>query len=251
MSPLHSSAQRLLAELLRRFGPHPTRAWAIPLDSDAGTARWLLACALLARSTDPARAAAALRAFDAAGLGPSELAFASPLPLARMLAREKLRDPDSLAPLLIRLARGLSQHAAGSLERLAAACDGLEPLASELARLAPGFGPASVLAFLRPLRDSWPAAREVPLDPNARAAAQHLGLLAEGDDAEGEPGVLRAALARLEDPAAADPAELADADPLELADAEWALSQLGRAACAHDRVARCPLAEQCPRREAC
>lgn len=231
------SARLLLAQLLRRFGPHPTRAWAIPLDSESGAARWLLASALLARSADPARAGAALRALDAAGLGPAELAGAKPLPLARLLAREALRDPDTLAPLLIRLARALRESAAPPLPRLAAACDGLEQLGSALARLAPGFGAASVLAFLRPLRDTWPAAREVPLDPNARAAALHLGLLAEGDDEEGEPAALRAAVA---EPGASDGPDLADA--------EWALAQLGRAACARERIARCPLGAECPRR---
>jgi hypothetical protein len=90
-----------------------------------------------------------------------------------------------------------------------------------------------VARFLRPLRERWPAAREVPLSPAARAAALHLGLLREGEDEEGEPGALRAALLRWPEAPA-------------LADAEAALARLGERACLRGRTARCPLGADCP-----
>lgn len=238
MSDAESIAAERLAALLARFGPHPTRAWPLALDTDGGCAQWLVGCALLARAADPTRAGAALRALAEAGFDPEALASASPLPLARLLAREKLRDPDSLAPLLIRLARALGETCGGSLASLAARCDGLAELGAALAHLAPGFGAAQVAAYLRPLRDRCTAAREIPLDPHARAAALHLGLIGEGDDADGEPSSLRAALARV--------AAESGSEPIELCDAEWALAQLGRAACSRERSERCPLGASCP-----
>ena len=104
---------------------------------------------------------------------------------------------------------------------------------ARLASLAPGFGAASVAGFLRPLRERWDQAREIPLHPAARAAAVHLGLLAEGEDTEGEPGALRAALGD-------DPAQPS------LADAEFALTRIGRVACMKNRSNRCLLADACP-----
>jgi adenine-specific DNA glycosylase len=65
----------------------------------------------------------------------------------------------------------------------------------------------------------------------------HLGLLREGQDLEGEPGALRAALREL-------------GDPLDLADLEAALERLGARACLRNRPERCPLAEACPARAA-
>jgi hypothetical protein len=240
VSPSDSIAAECLAAILARFGPHPARAWALDLDSDHGCVEWLVACALLARSSEPARAGAALRALAEAGLDAASLAGTSPLPLARLLAREKLRDPDTLAPLLIRLARGVAGHCGGSLPALAARCDGLGELGSALAHLAPGFGAAQVASFVRPLRDVWISAREIPLDPHARAAALHLGMIGETDDEDGEPSCLRAALARVQ--------RRAIAEPVDLCDAEWALAQLGRAACSRQRAERCPLGALCPTR---
>ena len=235
MVPRPDAAARALDLLSRRFGAHPARAWQIPLGAELGPEHWLIASALLGRAADPERAGAARRALAVAGLGPAELADAAALPLARLLARERLRDPDTLAPLLIRLARALRELPEGSLARLAAACEGLDALGARLVRLAPGFGVASALAFLRPLRGVWPAAREVALDPNARAAALHLGLIGEGDDEEGGPAALGAAHAR-------------GGIVLELADAEWALARLGRSACARGATARCALGAACPAR---
>ena len=108
-----------------------------------------------------------------------------------------------------------------------------QDLAARLARLAPGVGTATVTRFLRPLRDRWPAAREIPLSAAARAAAVHLSLLREGEDEEGEPGALRSALLR-------------EADAPVLADVEAALGRLGERSCLRQRPARCPLGQACP-----
>jgi hypothetical protein len=140
----------------------------------------------------------------------------------------------------VRLARACSalcRHWQGSAARLVDGADDLEDAGHRLVSLAPGLGPGTALRFLRPLRDRFAAAREVPLDENARAAALHLGLIAAGDDLEGEPGALRAALA-------------ADAgnDPPALAALEAALARLGRSACRRERADRCPLGDGCPLR---
>src|SRR6185436_18680127 len=121
----------------------------------------------------------------------------------------------------------------GDLDALAARCDGLDELGSRIAALAPGFGAATVLRFLRPLRDAWSAARETPLAEPARAAAVHLGLLGESEDLEGEPAALFAACAR-------------DVPELLAIDVEAALERLGAAACRRNQAARCPLGADCP-----
>jgi hypothetical protein len=59
--------------------------------------------------------------------------------------------------------------------------------------------------------------------------------LSEGEDAEGEPGALRAALRE-------------DSAQPSLADVESALTQIGTIACSRNRTARCPLGDACPRR---
>ena len=100
-----------------------------------------------------------------------------------------------MARRLVRIAAGLTERHAGSLEALAGAADSLEQLGARLASLAPGLGGASVSRFLRPLRDIWPTASDLPLDPAAHAAAVHLGWLEEGQDLEAAPGALRRALA--------------------------------------------------------
>ena len=97
-----------------------------------------------------------------------------------------------------------------------------------------GIGRATVLRFLRPLRETVGGAREVPLAPAARAAAIHLGWIDESDDEEGEPVSLRARIARDDD----------DAPPF--ADVEAALERLGAASCLRGRVKSCPLGAECP-----
>ncbi len=142
--------------------------------------------------------------------------------------------PERAAGGLVRAFAALEERYGGSLERLAGEAEDFEDLAGRLAGLAPGIGVATVTRFLRPLRDVWPLAAELPLSPAARAAAVHLGLIREGEDEEGEPGALRAALAR-------------EPDPPPLCDVESALDALGRRACLRNRPDRCPLAQHCPR----
>jgi hypothetical protein len=136
----------------------------------------------------------------------------------------------------VRASTSLFARHRGSLAALAGGADGLEELASALIALAPGIGAATASEFLRPLRERFSAARELPLAPAARAAALHVGLLQDAEDEEGEPGALRAVLAR-EQPAPA------------LADVEAALTRLGRAACRRGATQRCPLGARCPARE--
>ena len=230
--PLASRAARALVE---RLGGHPCTRAGIDLacdDSERGR-WWVLAC-LLSSRRDAARAERAFAALGSAGLdGIGALADARPEAAAACLAAAQLRDPSGLAARLCRSARQLRDGHGGSLDSLARGCVELDELGVRLAALAPGIGAGTVARFLRPLRDLWPAAREMPLLPAARAAAVHLGWLGAGEDEEGEPGALRAFLQ-------AEP----DAPPLR--EVEAALERLGSAACLRERPERCPLASDCP-----
>ncbi len=223
------------SDLVARFGGHPVEQLGIDLEAGEGPGRWLVAACLYGGRVDEGVARAAARALAAAGLAdPPDIALARPEALETALFGAGYPAPDLTARKLWRICNSLAERYGGSLDSLAAQSEQLEDLAARLARLAPGFGAASVAQFLRPLRDRWVQAREIPLHPAARAAAVHLGLLAEGEDAEGEPGALRAALRD-------DPAQPS------LADTEFALMRIGRVACSRKRVTRCPLADACPR----
>jgi hypothetical protein len=217
------------AEIVRRLGPHPAARAGLDLSRDGDAFRWLALALLLASGADEERALAALRAL------PESVAGEDPVALAAVLTRERVTKPEPVAATLVRAARAFDERWRGSLARLASEADDLETLGSRLTALAPGVGRATVLRFLRPLRDQLSAAREVPLTPAARAAAIHLGWITAGDDEEGEPVSLRARIAR-------DP----DAPPF--ADVEAALERLGSASCLRDRALRCPLEADCPRR---
>lgn len=224
------------SDLVARFGGHPVGKLGIDLEAREGPGRWLVAACLFGGRIDDEIAIAASRALAAAGFAdPKHVALARPEALEALLLGAGYPKPDVAARKIWRACGSLATHHGGSLDALAEQSEQLEDLAGRLARLAPGFGAASVARFLRPLRDRWVQAREIPLHPAARAAAVHLGLLAEGEDAEGEPGALRAALRE-------DPAQPA------LADVEFALTQIGMLACSQDRTARCPLGDACPRR---
>jgi len=222
------------SDLVARFGGHPVGELGIDLDADDGPGRWLVAACLYGGRVDAEIALSATRALAAAGLAdPTRIAHQRPEALEAQLLDAGYPAPDVTARKLWRVCDSLARHHGGSLDSLADQSEHLEDLAARLARLAPGFGAASVARFLRPLRDRWVQAREIPLHPAARAAAVHLGLLAEGEDAEGEPGALRAALRD-------------DPEQPSLADTEFALTRIGTVACSKNRASRCPLADACP-----
>jgi hypothetical protein len=217
-----------------RLGPHPARRLGLDLATEDGLARWTVAACLLVAARDEAAAEAARAALAARGLDmPAALAGAAPAALARLLEAAGVPRPEACALRLVRASASLCARYAGSLSRLLAGCDSLDEAGATLVSLAPGLGPATAVEILRPLRDRFTAARELSLAPAARAAAVHVGLLREGEDEEGEPGALRAALAR-------------EPSPPDLADVEAALTRLGRAACRRGATLRCLLAADCP-----
>ena len=222
------------AELVARLGPHPARRWGLDLGTDAGLGRWLVAACLLGPRGDEDAAGAARSTLAERGLdSPDGLASAGPKPVADALGAARYPKPEITAARLVRASSNLLTRHGGSLGRLAAAADGLDELGAAIVALAPGIGSATAAEFLRPLRERFSAARDLPLAAAARAAAVHLGWLGESDDVEGDPGVLRAALAR-EEPAPA------------LADVEAALTRLGRRACLRNTPQRCPLGPDGP-----
>jgi endonuclease III len=218
------------------LGGHPARALDLDLATVGDRARWLCAARLASERDAESKVHAAFHALEAAiGADPASLAAADPERVAVALADAGLRRFEPLAHGICRAARALTERHDGDLEGLAAGCDGLEELGGALASLAPGFGRATVLRFLRPLRETWSAARETPLAEPARAAARHLGLIGDGDDFAGEPATLRAVLA-------------ARAPGIAFDDAEAALERLGALSCRTGRTARCPLRDACPAR---
>ena len=224
-------------ELVERLGPHPAASLGIDPCDEEGAGRWFIAACLLAGRAEASAATDAYRALARDGLSsPREIAKADPTRIARWLAGAGYPKPDTAAQKLGRASAALVERWGGSLVAVAAGADDLGDLGARIAGLAPGVGPATVAFFLRPLREAWTAAREIPLSPAARAAALHVGLLREGEDEEGEPGALRAALA-------------AQPDAPSLSDAETALERLGRRACLRERVRSCPLGDDCPARE--
>jgi len=223
-------ARRAVAEL----GPHPAVRAGLDLADAGDRARWLVLARLLSeRAPEEVALAAFARLAARPGAAPDALAAADPAQVAAVLVEAGLRKPEALAHGLCRAAAALADRHRGDLEALAAGCDGLEDLGGSIAALAPGLGTATVLRFLRPLRNAWSAARETPLAESARAAAVHLGLLGASEDLEGEPAALRAASAR-------------HVPDLPANDLEAALERLGAAACRRNRAARCPLGAECP-----
>jgi hypothetical protein len=226
----HALARRAVAEL----GPHPSGRAGLDLAQPDDRARWLVLARLLSERIDEDVARSAFARLDAdPGATPDRLADAGPVRVAAALAAAELPRAEAVAPVLCRAAAALCDGYRGDLDALAAQCDGLDELGARIAALAPGIGTATVLRFLRPLRDVWSAARDTPLAEPARAAAVHLGLLGASEDLEGEPGALRAACARA----------LPDLAPV---DVEAALERLGAAACRRNQTARCPLGVDCP-----
>jgi hypothetical protein len=218
-----------------RLGIHPARTLDLDLSAPEDVSRWFVASCLLASRVDEARALAAYRAL--ARTGPArleDLADADPAALGARLEAAGLSRGTLLAQRLVRAALRLRGCGAGTLQALVGQAEGLEDLGARLAGLASGVGTATVLRFLRPLRDVWPAARETPLSAAARAAACHLGLSTPAAMDAADPDALRAGLR-------------AAGATAELADVEAALERLG-AFCLRGRTARCPLGDACPAR---
>jgi hypothetical protein len=220
--------------LVARMGPHPTTTLGLDLAQPGEAERWLVAACLIAGRASEALALTTTRELAARGLDqPAAIAKAGAGPVEAILAHAEYPRPESMAQRLVRAGQSLGERHGGSLGSLAARAESLEELGSQLAGLAPGIGAATVLRFLRPLRELWPAAAETPLDPAARAAAIHLGWLGASEDEEGAPGALHAALLR-------EP----EAPPL--ADVEAALARLGSRSCLRERPDLCPLGPRCP-----
>jgi hypothetical protein len=221
--------------LVGLLGGHPLAGFAIePADGDVALLRWWVAALLLSSRRDAARAESAFEALSKAGLVELEtLGTATPEVVAAELEAAGAHDPMSPATRLVRSAKSLAEHHGGSLEALAGGCTTLEEIGERLACLSPGIGTGTVMRFLRPLRDLWPAAREIPLTPTARAAAIHLGWIGASQDEEGEPGALCAFLAD-------------EAQAPRLRDVEAALERLGQRACLRGHLDRCPLERDCP-----
>jgi hypothetical protein len=211
--------------LIEQLGPHAATRLGLDLCEPAGRDTWLLACLLLSARAPEARAQETLETLLQQGLlDPEDMAGRS-AELARALASGPWKEPEPLTARLLRVSEALRER--GGVDALESASDGLDALGEELVGLAPGLGPATVLRFLRPLRGVWADAADTPSTPAALAAATCLGWASEGAEALALP----------------------DAPGRSPADLEAALERLGAAACRSGRSARCPLADQCPKRD--
>ncbi len=225
--------------LLQAWAPHPARELGLCLQEadDETLGRWWVACCLLGQRCPAGRLAQVCNELER--IGKAHLGSITPQDgsaLFETLGAAQVPEPERVAALLVRANTTLQRDHEGSLERLGMGAEDLENLARRLSQLASGFGRASVIRFLQPLREQWPAAGELPLDPAARAAAEHLGWIRAGADEEGSPSALRRFLA-------------ADSEAPLLEEVECALAQLGRRSCLRERADRCPLGERCILRE--
>lgn len=139
------------------------------------------------------------------------------------------------ATKLLRVMEALKEGYQGDLERLAAASQSYQDLATRLCALAPGIGRTTVNIFLRELRGIWPQA-EPPLSPLAQLAAEHLKLIPPDLDPF-------AALAALAARWQAEPVAGHD-----FADLEAALVRLGRDYCRKPTRRGCPMSQFCGRK---
>ncbi len=234
-----------IAALLERLGGDLSRKLDLALESedDRELENWLIASCLLGQRLDEAQVEAVLRSLrKSAHTARNQMVSIDPSALAQILAnancKNTAQEAAKLATKLKRAAQSLELHYSGSLTRLARQAESGDDLAGRIAALASGIGAATVLHFLRPLREVWRLADEIPLHPAARTAAVHLGLLREGEDSDGAPSVLRMRLGS---------ANEASGQTIAFADLEAALFRLGQRACLRERKARCPMLELCPR----
>jgi hypothetical protein len=247
-SPTFSPSKPVAAhDLARRMAPHPWNRLALDLDTsdDSTLGEWLLFNCVFAGSSrlrdDPIAIHLALR--EAKLASAQCMAVSEPNTLLALLDDVGCQKPEPIAALLLRVSRALVERHAGSVQALASDALDLESLGGALARLAPGFGRASVARFLRPLRDHFDVLDALPMEPAAIAAAAHLEYCGEDVEPEFAASLLRRRLVE-------DAAEAGAAEPPAFRDFESALEQLGRSACLRERTARCALGHDCPRREA-
>jgi hypothetical protein len=225
-----------IREVVERFGTHAATRLGLDLASEGGPERWFVAACLLSGRDPEATALEAARRLAGAGLDhPAALAPSGAEATAAALDAAGVRRAEEIAARLARASRRLLDRHGGGFGAMAAEAGSLVELGAAVAALAPGVGRATVLRFLRPMREVWPAAAEVPLDPAARAAALHLGWLADTEDEEGAPAALRRRL-------------LVEDEAPPFADVEAALARLGARACLRGRPERCPLGPACPAR---
>jgi len=225
-----------MQQLVERMGPHPATELQLDLSSESGQLAWWATAVVLAAAGSEARGLeASRRLLDRGIASPGALGGLVPAELAALLEELGERAP-AVAARLVGSSRGLVERWGGSLGALSADCDDLEQLGGRLAGLAPGVGVASVLRFLRPLRDILPGADATPLAASARAAARHLGWISDGDDEEGPPAGL---LYRWQE----------SESGVAFRDVEAAAERLGARACLRERAHRCPLADSCPLRQ--
>ena len=235
--------------LVARLGGHPASRLGLDLDkntdtdSETGLGGWLIASVLFGGRVPETAAEDAFRRLRDAGLAtPKAVAAAGAAALVPYIEQASLPKPEAVAAVIARVCEGLVRAHGGSVERLAAGADGLEDLASGLARLGRGFGRAAVLRFLTPLRDRWSALNDLPATPAVASAAFHLGLVSDPGDFEAVPARVAAFVRNETERDGVDP------EGPTARDVEAALDRLGRRACLRERTDRCLLAEDCPRR---
>lgn len=224
--PTKSELARMLLSLGGRFSSE------LGIELEAGGAaieRWALAATLFGARISAATAMRTYRALSAAGV--TTLAEAAERPdqeLVELLDRGGYARYDfRTAEKLKRIGAMLVERGDGTIWSLIAGAQSYAQLAARLKEL-PGWGDVTVALFLRELRGVLDAAQP-PLDPRAREAALHLGILASASP-RGELSALRALAHR------------AGVDPRDL---EAALIRL---ALAHGRtraIASCPGGRQC------
>lgn len=233
-----------IATLLERLGGDLSRKLGLTLESEdeRELESWLVASCLLGQRFDEVQVEAVFRALrETSGTILNQIVSIEPAALAQILAstgcKNAAQEAAKLVTKLKRAASALELHYSGSLTRLARQAESSDDLAGRIAALASGIGAATVLHFLRPLREIWQLADEIPLHPAARAAALHLDLLREGEDEDGAPSALRARL---------QAANAASGQTIAFADLEAALLRLGQRACLRARKANCPMHDFCP-----
>lgn len=228
-----------VCDVVARLGPHPASGLGLDLATAGGRGRWWVAALVLGSGPPEEAALRAVGHLARSGLAaPDALADVEADRLAPLLGEVGRNRLGPLAARLVRSSRALGaggvDEPSAALDAIAARSAGLEELGMRLVRLSPGVGSATVLRFLRPLREVWASAADVPLAPPARIAALHLGWIDEHADPLVEPRLLQD---RRDEELEAPP----------LLDLEAALERLGARACRRGRPDRCPLAEACPR----